>query len=408
MRILVVDDTEDSRDLTEAALLSAGYNDVVTADSAWDALKILDVGRNADARADVDLVLLDIMMPEIDGIEACARIRNDARYVDIPIIMVTSLDDMDSLANAFVAGATDYVTKPINRVELVARVRAALKLKAELDRRQARERELLAFLSNWGDRRATLWIDENDRPVRRRSGRGLSDRRDQAPSRRHDLDPRARARPLRHLSHGAWRRGLADVLAQVAQAIRGLRATIGIIAAAYRNGMIVLVAPECGANAARALGETLCNAVSRLRLANSESIAADHVTASVAAVTGTVRTADRPRPSAHARNFQRAGGGGGGRQSGACARDLGMVARPNRERVQVVRRVACVEVQSLRWDWAWSSRFAVTRTRPAPGRYPPAADRRWSQRPAAFASRAFDASGVGRQYRATASSRCKA
>ena len=100
------------------------------------------------------------MMPEIDGIEACARIRNDPRYVDVPIIMVTSLDDMDSLANAFVAGATDYITKPLNRVELLARVRSALKLKAELDRRQARERELLQFMSTWGDRRASIWIDE--------------------------------------------------------------------------------------------------------------------------------------------------------------------------------------------------------------------------------------------------------
>jgi sigma-B regulation protein RsbU (phosphoserine phosphatase) len=160
MRILIVDDQEDARDLTEAALQSAGYNDVITASSAWEALKFLDVGRTTDEPPAVDLLLLDIVMPEMDGIEACARIRNDARYADFPIIMVTSLDDMDSLASAFIAGATDYVTKPVNLIELVARVRAALKLKSELDRRQARERELLGFLSNWGDRRATLWIDE--------------------------------------------------------------------------------------------------------------------------------------------------------------------------------------------------------------------------------------------------------
>src|SRR5579862_4692204 len=161
LRILVVDDQEDSRDLTEGALLSAGYTDIVTAESGWGALKILDVGRTTEAGPPVDLMLLDIVMPEMDGVEACARVRNDERYADLPIIMVTSLDDMDSLTNAFVAGANDYVTKPINRIELVARVRAALKLKAELDRRQARERELLAFLSSWGDRRASLWIDEN-------------------------------------------------------------------------------------------------------------------------------------------------------------------------------------------------------------------------------------------------------
>ena len=105
--ILVVDDAEDSRELTEAALLSAGYNDVVTAGSAWEAMKILDIGRLNETRPSVDLVLLDIIMPEIDGIEACARIRSDPRYADFPIIMVTSLADMDSLANAFVAGGTN-------------------------------------------------------------------------------------------------------------------------------------------------------------------------------------------------------------------------------------------------------------------------------------------------------------
>src|SRR6202167_3704666 len=161
MRLLVVDDQEDSRDLTEGALLSAGYADIVTAASGWEMLKILDVGRTTSEASQFDVVLLDIVMPEMDGVEACARIRNDARYADLPIIMVTSLDDVNSLANAFVAGATDYITKPVNRVELIARVRAALRLKQELDRRLARERELLFFLSSWGDRRANLLIDES-------------------------------------------------------------------------------------------------------------------------------------------------------------------------------------------------------------------------------------------------------
>src|ERR1700683_5346136 len=135
MRILVIDDSEDSRDLTEGALLSAGYTDIVTARSGWEALKILDVGRATDEKSAVDVALLDIVMPEMDGVEACARIRNDPRYADLPIIMVTSLDDMNSLANAFVAGATDYVTKPVNRVELVARAPAGLRVKQGVDRR---------------------------------------------------------------------------------------------------------------------------------------------------------------------------------------------------------------------------------------------------------------------------------
>src|SRR5258708_35117508 len=141
MRILAVDDSEDARDLAEGTLLSAGYDDVVTAGSGWEALKILDIGRNSDERPTVDVVLLDVIMPDMDGVETCARIRNDQRYGDLPIIMVTSVDDMSTLSNAFVAGANDYVTKPVNRMERIARVRAALRLKADRDRRQARDHE---------------------------------------------------------------------------------------------------------------------------------------------------------------------------------------------------------------------------------------------------------------------------
>ena len=107
MRILIVDDSEDARDLAEGTLLSGGYDDVVTAGSGWEALKALDIGSNSDERPSVDIVLLDIVMPEMDGVETCARIRNDPRYADLPIIMVTSLDDMGTLTNGFVAGATD-------------------------------------------------------------------------------------------------------------------------------------------------------------------------------------------------------------------------------------------------------------------------------------------------------------
>ncbi len=291
MRILVIDDSEDFRDLTEGALLSAGYTDIVTASSGWEALKILDVGRDTEEKPTIDVVLLDIVMPEMDGVEACARIRNDSRYADLPIIMVTSLDDMNSLSNAFVAGATDYVTKPVNRVELIARVRAALKLKQELDRRQARERELLSFLSNWGDRRSGLWVDETtglfvgevaeaylSTACGCRSGEDISivalmlDRFDVYSATNGDAAARG-------------------VIAEVSRAVRRLAATIGVVAASYRNGMIILVAPELGTNAARELRETLRTTVAKLHVPNSESVVSDYVTASVVAVTGQVKRA---------------------------------------------------------------------------------------------------------------------
>jgi PleD family two-component response regulator len=291
MRILVIDDSEDSRDLTEGALLSAGYSDIVTASSGWEALKILDVGRATDEKPTVDVALLDIVMPEMDGVEVCARIRNDPRYAELPVIMVTSLDDMNSLANSFVAGATDYITKPVNRVELVARVRAALKLKQELDRRQTREQELLSFLSSGGDRRSGLWTDKTTgmfvgEVAEAYLTAGCGCENEEVIS--------IVALALDRFDAYRSAKGETAALgarAEVARAVRLLTASVGVVAATYRNGVIILVAPEVGADAARELGETLRKTVTRLHLRNSESAASDYVTASVVAITGRVKRA---------------------------------------------------------------------------------------------------------------------
>ena len=128
MRILVVDDHDESRDITVAVLISAGFSDVTAAASAWDALSILEIRPLTSGAPTVDLILLDIVMPNIDGIELLARIRKDGRYANLPIIMLTSLDDMESLEGALIAGASDYLTKPFTRMELVTRMHTAAKL----------------------------------------------------------------------------------------------------------------------------------------------------------------------------------------------------------------------------------------------------------------------------------------
>ncbi len=200
--------------------------------------------------------------------------------------MVTSLDDVESLSNAFVAGAADYVTKPVHRVELVARVRAALKLKAELDRRRAREHQLLTFFSNWGDRRAASWINEATGLFAGEAAEayltaGIANQRDDVISVLAFALDRLDAYRSAHGDEAAQ-----GMLAQVARAVRELGATVGVVAAAYRNGVIVLIAPGADAEAAQRLGESLCAAVPKLRLPNSESIVSDHFTASVATITG--------------------------------------------------------------------------------------------------------------------------
>ncbi|RME65778.1 MAG: response regulator, partial [Nitrospirae bacterium] len=135
MSILVVDDSEDMRTLIKTILNKEGYRDILLCSSAEEAFRVLDT-------QSIDLILMDVMMPGMDGIEACRQIQKNKDLLDIPIIMVTAKDDKEYLQEAFSAGALDYVTKPFDKVELLARVRSALKLKEEMDRRKAREREL--------------------------------------------------------------------------------------------------------------------------------------------------------------------------------------------------------------------------------------------------------------------------
>jgi phosphoserine phosphatase RsbU/P len=290
MNILIVDDSDDQRELTEAALRGAGYNGVRSAASANEAFKILDIGRNSsNGPAPVDIVLLDIVMPDTDGIEACAYIRSQERYEYLPIIMITSLDDMGSLASAFVAGANDYITKPVNRIELLARVRTALKLKDELEQRRERERELLNFLSSWGDRRATLWIDDA-------TGLFVGEVAEAylTSGSEHDVDDMVSVITLAidrldAVKEAQGERIARTVYLQAAKAVRAALATVGVVAAAYRNGLIVVIAPEFGPSNGKKLAQSMCAAIARLGIDSQELAGAGNVTATAAVVTGRVK-----------------------------------------------------------------------------------------------------------------------
>ncbi len=133
-RILAVDDDEVNLRVMKGYLDVAGY-EFITATNGHEALEILET-------QDVDIVLLDLMLPGISGYEVCKKIREDAKTMVIPVIMVTAKDTTTDLVRGFITGANDYITKPFNREELLVRIENQLAIKQMLEAERSMVREL--------------------------------------------------------------------------------------------------------------------------------------------------------------------------------------------------------------------------------------------------------------------------
>jgi DNA-binding response OmpR family regulator len=128
-RILVVDDNPTNRDILEMRLKANGY-DVLHAGDGEEALAAATEQRP-------DLILLDIMMPKLSGIEVCRRLKSDPDFPFTPIVLVTAKADSQDVVEGLEAGADEYLTKPVDQKSLVARVKALLRLKLLHDSKQA-------------------------------------------------------------------------------------------------------------------------------------------------------------------------------------------------------------------------------------------------------------------------------
>lgn len=127
-QILIVDDEPSARQTMEMLLLREGY-DLAFAADGYEALAHLD-------EDDADVILLDVMMPGMDGFELCERLRRNPKWQHVPIILVTALDSKQDLARGLEAGADDFLHKPYNGLELRARVRSMLRIKQRHDELQ--------------------------------------------------------------------------------------------------------------------------------------------------------------------------------------------------------------------------------------------------------------------------------
>jgi len=157
-RVLVVDDNEPNRRLL-AARLNAEYFDVLTASSGPEALGICE-------QTQCDIVLLDVMMPDMDGFEVCRRLRSAPATAHLPIVMVTALNQPVDLVRGLEAGADDFLTKPIDEIHLIARVRSLARLKVVIDdiRDRAASNDLpgrvVPFVADEGRRGRLLLVDD--------------------------------------------------------------------------------------------------------------------------------------------------------------------------------------------------------------------------------------------------------
>lgn len=138
-RVLVVDDVEANRELLAENLEGAGYR-ILRAASGEEALGILE-------REDLDLVLLDVMMPGLDGYAVCERIKANDRTRFLPVVMITALGEREDKMRGLAAGADDFLSKPFDRVELLLRAKSCIRAKRLTDDLERAESVLVA-LSN--------------------------------------------------------------------------------------------------------------------------------------------------------------------------------------------------------------------------------------------------------------------
>lgn len=290
MSILIVDDTPVNLVLLEDILKQEGYTDIHCVGSAQEAFDFL--GRGGQFGPGVDLILMDVVMPGMDGIEACRQVKSQEHLKDIPVVMITVRDDTEALQQAFAAGAADYIIKPVKEAELLSRVRSVMRLKREIDKRKAREAELFKMtgqleminktlenlintdnLTEVGNRRHFEQLLENEwqRAMRRSDSVSLL---------MIDIDEFK----LYNDTYGHHKGDQA--LKQVAQALNEVIKRAGDFVVRYGGEEFAVVLPNTDVEGALAVAEHLKDEITALAIPHEQSRTADVLTVSIGVASG--------------------------------------------------------------------------------------------------------------------------
>jgi len=288
MKILIVDDSEDFRLLLEKILRKAGYRSLIFTESALAAFDVLGLyNKKTTQRIDIDLILMDKIMPNIDGIEAFSRIKTKQIFNDIPVIMVTVATEIASLRKAFDAGAHDYITKPPNEIELLARIRAALKLKKEIDRRKADSEELKIIsleLKAANEKLKSISMTDGLTGISNRRSFDDNFKRAWGTAMREnralsliliDIDS------FKHYNDTYGHMAGDDCLKSVAQSINTFVRRHGDIAARYGGEEFIIIMNETGLAGAAEVAEKMRKAIEKLKIPHRTSKTGKYVTISL-------------------------------------------------------------------------------------------------------------------------------
>ncbi len=299
MSILIVDDTPVNLVLLEDILKQEGYGDIHCVGSAREAFAFLE--RGGPLGPDVDLILMDVVMPGMDGIEACRQIKAQERLKDIPVVMITVRDDTEALQQSFAAGANDYIIKPVKETELLSRTRSVMRLKREIDCRKAREAELLRMTEQLEIINKTLEnlinIDSLTEVANRRYFDRLLENEWQRAIRRADSlallmidldDFKAYNETYGHQKGD-------QCLRQVASALNEVIKRAGDLVVRYGGEEFAVVLPNTDSEGAMVVAERLRSEIDTLKIPHEHASSGDTLTVSIGIAAGVPKEGDDRR-----------------------------------------------------------------------------------------------------------------